>query len=161
MLLIDRGCHSISQQGIARCAGGVPMEIAILAFALNHLFCEIMNVTLLTIDLTTEANTWTVGLQVGETVEQFQIVRESVLIGDRQGWAFNAEPRFYDRFQFNQQITHEVFRVLRQMVQGESIALPKLMGRFYSPREAQAEMLDRRGEKLEVVGISGTKPKCA
>jgi hypothetical protein len=36
MLLIDRGCQ-ISQQEIARCAGGVPMEIAILALALNQL----------------------------------------------------------------------------------------------------------------------------
>lgn len=111
-----------------------------------------MNVTLLAIDPTAESNAWTVVLQVGEDVEQFQIVRESVLIGDCQGWAFNAEPRFYDRFQFNQQITHEVFQVLRQIVNGESIALPRLIDRFYSPREAQAEMLDRRGEKLEVVG---------
>ena len=37
MLLIDRGCQSISQKGIARCAGGVPMEIATLALALNQL----------------------------------------------------------------------------------------------------------------------------
>jgi hypothetical protein len=36
MLLIDRGCQ-MSQQEIARCAGGVPMEIAILAIALNQL----------------------------------------------------------------------------------------------------------------------------
>lgn len=120
-----------------------------------------MNVTLLTIDSTAESNTWTVVLQVGEELERFQIVRESILIGDCQGWAFNAESRFYDRFQFNQQITHEIFQLLRQMVAGEAIALPRLMGRFYSSREAQAEMLDRRGERLEVVGISGTKPKCA
>lgn len=120
-----------------------------------------MNVTLLTIDPTAESNAWTVVLQVGEDVEQFQIVRESVLIGDCQGWALNAEPRFYDRFQFNQQITHEVFQMLRQMGQGESISLPMLMGHFYSSREAQAEMLDRRGERVEVVGISSPKPKCA
>lgn len=37
MLLIDRGCQSVSQQGLARYAGGVPMEIAILALALNQL----------------------------------------------------------------------------------------------------------------------------
>ena len=111
-----------------------------------------MNVTLLAIDPTAEANAWTVVLQVGEELEHFQIVQESVLIGDCQGWAFNAEPRFYDRFQFNQQITHEIFQLLRQMVAGETIAFPKLMGRFYRSREAQSEMLDRRGERLEVVG---------
>ena len=111
-----------------------------------------MNVTLLTIDPTVESNAWTIVLQVGEDVEKFQIIRESVLIGDCQGWALNSEPRFYNRFQFNQQITHEVFQLLRQMVAGEPIAFPRLMGRFYSSREAQAEMLDRRGERLEVVG---------
>jgi hypothetical protein len=116
------------------------------------LFCELMNVTLLAIDPTVESDTWTVVLQVGGELERFQIVRESVLIGDCQGWAFNVEPRFYDRFQFNQQITHEVFQLLRQLVQEEPIALPRAMGRFYSSREAQVEMLDRRGERLEVVG---------
>lgn len=110
-----------------------------------------MNVTLLTIDPTPESNVWTVVLQVGEDVEQFQIVRESVLIGDCPGWIFNAEARFYDRFPFNQQITHQVFQLLRQVVKGESIALPQLIDRFYSPQEAQSEMLDRRGEKVEVV----------
>ena len=111
-----------------------------------------MNVTLLTIDLTAKSNTWTVVLQVGEELESFQIIKSSVLIGDCPGWAFNAEPRFYDQFQFNQQITHQVFQLLRQMVQGEPIVLPRLMGHFYSSREAQSEMLDRRGERLEVVG---------
>lgn len=111
-----------------------------------------MNVQVLKIEPGSDTNSWTVWLALPNQQLSFRFVCETVPVGRDQGWVLTAEPYFYQTFQFNQHVTHQVNQLVQQVIRGDSIELPVEVGEFYSPEAAQAEMARRRTETADVAG---------
>lgn len=110
-----------------------------------------MNVQVLKIEPGSDANSWNVWLALPNQQLSFRFVREIVPVGKHEGWSLTTEPRFYQMFQFNQHITHQVNKLLQKFIEGSSIdELPVDVGQFYSPEEAESEMARRRTETAEI-----------
>lgn len=109
-----------------------------------------MNVQVLKIELSSDANSWEVWLALPNQQLSFRFVRETVPVGKYEGWSLTTESRFYQLLQFNQHITHQVNQLLQRVIRGERVELPVDVGQFYSPEAAQAEMARRRTETAAV-----------
>jgi hypothetical protein len=107
-----------------------------------------MNVTVLTIKPGTTENSWDVLLAIAERLQSFSFARESVQIGASKGWALTAETDFSERFRFNQHISQRVYELVREAMQGKTVALPLLVGQLYTAEKAQAEMVQRRDRSM-------------
>jgi hypothetical protein len=94
---------------------------------------------------------WEVCLLIGHQESKYEFVRQSVPIGDRQGWLLNAEPGFSQAFRHNQQISIQINRLMQQVAKGESVELPFEVGKILLPEALQAEMARQWGETSEVV----------
>jgi hypothetical protein len=107
-----------------------------------------MNVTVLSINPGTTENSWDVLLAIADQLQSFTFVRELVQIGVSKGWALTAESDFSERFLFNQHISQRVYELVRETMQGKTVALPIEVGRLYTAEEAQAEMAQRRDHSM-------------
>ncbi|MBE9012453.1 hypothetical protein IQ250_19840 [Pseudanabaenaceae cyanobacterium LEGE 13415] len=106
-----------------------------------------MNVQVLKIEPGNNADSWDVWLALPNQQVSFHFVRKAIAIGKYQGWSVTSELRFYQTFQFNQHITHQVHQLLRQVIQGDSTEFPISVGQFYTPEAAKAEMTRRLENK--------------
>jgi hypothetical protein len=110
-----------------------------------------MKITVLSIQPGTASNSWDAILDWGDRRSTVTFTRDSVMIGDRQGWAITAEPLFYETFKYNQHITNRLNQLLRRVIEQQEVILPAELGAFYTPEEAQAEITRRQETKLKAV----------
>jgi hypothetical protein len=100
-----------------------------------------MNVIVLAIEPNPRQDSaWDVKLTVGNEEFVYPFIREDIRIADKLGWGLNSDPRFRKAFKWNNHIMVKVTLMTMQIAKGETVELPMMIGRFYTPEEARAYM---------------------
>ncbi|GAA6623179.1 hypothetical protein [Scytonema sp. NUACC26] len=97
-----------------------------------------MKTQVLNIQPNADTNSLKVFMSVGDEQHQFTFSRRFDQIGNHQVQIITPEHQFGDTFKFNQQITDEVMKIVRQFFKGDKLILPQDVGDFGTPEKALA-----------------------